>query len=213
VFHPAREGIRFVRADPVLRGIAATSALSNLLFTAATALNVLFLVDTVGVSPGTAGMLFSIGSAAALLAAAVATKLARWLGSARIIWLSVAVTSPFNLFIPLAQDDWRIVFFVLGITVGGGGQLVYAITQLSYRQAVVPPAILGRVNATMRFLVMGALPVGGLLGGGLGTLIGVRATLVVIAAGLTVAPIFVILSPLRRTREISPCGPEWPPPR
>ncbi|MEV4351294.1 MFS transporter [Actinoplanes sp. NPDC049596] len=209
----AREGVRFVLADPVLRAIAATSALSNLLFVAASALNVLFLVGTVGLSAAAAGMIFSVGSAAALVAAAVATRLARWLGSARIIWLSVAVTSPFNLLIPLTGEGWRVAFFVVGITVGGGGQLIYAITQLSYRQAVVPPEILGRVNATMRFLVMGALPLGGLIGGTLGTLLGIRATLWVVAAGLAVAPVFVILSPLRRARDVTPCGPGSPPPR
>ncbi|MGK5739998.1 MFS transporter [Micromonospora sp. URMC 103] len=210
MFHEAREGIRFVWANPVLRGIAATSALSNLLFTAATALTVLFLVETVGLSPGAAGIIFSIGSAAALVAAAIATKLARWIGSARIIWLSVAVTSPVNLLIPFTYDDWRLVLFVLGITIGGGGQLVYAITQLSYRQSVVPSAILGRVNASMRFLVMGALPLGGLLGGGLGSLVGVRATLLVIGVGLAVAPIFVVLSPLRRAREVAELLPASP---
>ncbi|SNY55302.1 MFS transporter [Paractinoplanes atraurantiacus] len=208
-----REGIRFVLADPVLRAVAATSALSNLLFVAANALNVFFLVETVGVSAATAGLLFSIGSAAALVAAAVATRLARWLGSARIIWVSVTVTSPFNLLIPLTGPGWRLAFFAAGICVGGAGQLVYAITQLSYRQAVVPAAILGRVNATMRFLVMGLLPVGGLLGGALAGLSSVRTTLWVIAAGLTLAPVFLILSPLRRAREVSPSGPEWPRPR
>jgi hypothetical protein len=207
MFHEAREGVRFVWADPVLRGIAATSALSNLLFTAASAINLVFLVDTVGVSAGVAGTLFSIGSAAAVLAAAVTTRLTRRLGSARVIWLSAAATSPFNALVLLAHDDWRIVFFVLGISVGGGGQLIYAITQLSYRQAVVPPAILGRVNATVRFLVMGALPIGGLLGGGLGDLIGIRPTLAIIAIGLAVAPIFVVLSPLRRVREVGELAP------
>jgi MFS family permease len=199
----AREGIRFVRANPVLRSIAATSAVSNLLFTAASALNILFLVETVGVGPGTAGMIFSVGSAAALVSAAIATKLARRVGSARIIWTSVALSSPFNLLIPFTYADWRLAFFVVGISIGGGGQLIYAITQLSYRQQVVPSEILGRVNATMRFLVMGALPLGGLLGGGLGSLIGVRATLVVIAVGLAVAPLFVVFSPLRRVRDVT----------
>jgi Na+/melibiose symporter-like transporter len=216
LLHQAREGIRFVWADPVLRGIAATSALSNLLFVAANALNILFLVKVVGVSAGTAGMIFSIGSAAAVLAAAVTTRLARWLGSARVIWLSAAVTSPFSVLVLFTYDDWRLVFFVLGIVVSGGGQLVYAITQLSYRQAVVPPEILGRVNATVRFLVMGLLPVGGLLGGGLGTLLGVRETLLIVAIGLTLAPGFLVLSPLRRVREVtelSPSVPASPPPR
>ena len=216
LFHQAREGIRFVWADPVLRGIAATSALSNLLFVAANALNVLFLVKVVGVSAGVAGTLFSIGSAAAVLAAAVTTRLARWLGSARVIWLSVAVTSPFNLIIAATYADWRLVFFAVGVAVGGGGQLIYAITQLSYRQSVVPPEILGRVNATMRFLVMGALPAGGLLGGGLGGVLGVRETLLIVAIGLALAPLFVVLSPLRRVRdvaELSPSGPGSPRPR
>jgi MFS family permease len=216
LLHQARAGIRFVWADPVLRGIAATSGLSNLLFVAANALNILFLVKVVGVSPGVAGIVFSIGSAAAVLAAAVTTRLARWLGSARVIWLSVAVTSPFSLLVLLTHDDWRIVFFVVGIVVSGGGQLIYAITQLSYRQAVVPPEILGRVNATVRFLVMGLLPVGGLLGGGLGTLLGVRETLLIVAIGLTLAPGFLVFSPLRRVREVtelSPSVPASPPPR
>jgi MFS family permease len=216
MLHQAREGVRFVWADPVLRGIAATSALSNLLFVAANALNILFLVKVVGVSAGVAGLIFSVGSAAAVVAAAVTTRLARWLGSARVIWLSVAVTSPFSLLVLLTYDDWRIVFFVLGIVVTGGGQLVYAITQLSYRQAVVPPDILGRVNATVRFLVMGLLPVGGLLGGALGTLLGVRETLLIVGIGLTVAPGFVVFSPLRRVREVtelSPYAPASPPPR
>jgi MFS family permease len=84
LFHQAREGIRFVRADPVLRGIAATSALSNLLFTAANAINVLFLVGTVGLSAGVVGVLFSAGSAAAVMAAAITTTLSRRVGSARI---------------------------------------------------------------------------------------------------------------------------------
>ncbi|GIH75722.1 MFS transporter [Planobispora longispora] len=203
----AREGIAFVRADPVLRRVAATGAVSNLLFTAASALTVVFLVDAVGLSAGAVGMIFSAGSAAALTAAALATRLARWVGSARIIWLSAALTSPFNLLIPFTYADWRIALFVLGITVSGGGQLVYSITQLSYRQAVVPPAILGRVNATVRFLVMGALPVGGLLGGGLGALIGVRATLLVIGLGLALAPLLLIFSPLRGVREVSELPP------
>ena len=124
------------------------------------------------------------------------TKVRRALGQGQF-------ASPFNLLVALTYDDWRLAFFILGVTVSGGGQLVYAITQLSYRQAVVPSAILGRVNATMRFLVMGALPIGGLLGGGLGAVIGVRRTLLILALGLAVAPIFVVLSSLRRVRDVS----------
>ncbi|MCO1596941.1 MFS transporter [Micromonospora sp. RHAY321] len=203
----ARDGLRFVLANPVLRAIAATSAVSNLLFTAATALIVLFLIDTVGLRPGTAGMLLSAAPVAALLGAAVAARLARRVGSARIIWLALAVTGPFNLLIPLTGPGWRTGFFVAGMVGGGVGQVVYGITQVSYRQAIVPSEFLCRVNASMRFLVMGALPLGGLLGGALGGALGVRATLLLVGAGLTLAPLPLLLSPLRRARDLADLTP------
>ncbi|MGK5440493.1 MFS transporter [Micromonospora sp. URMC 105] len=211
----AREGLHFVLTRPVLRAIAATSALSNIFFTAATALLVLFLVDTVGFAPGTTGMLLSAAPAAALLGAATATRLARRFGSARIIWLSLAVTSPANLLVPLTGPGWGAVFLLAGLAGGGIGQVVYGITQVTYRQTIVPARLLCRVNASMRFLVMGAVPLGGLLGGVLGEALGVRAALVVIGAGLTLAPVPLLLSPLRHARELEelaarPVGDEVP---
>ncbi|MGS2617686.1 MFS transporter [Micromonospora sp. LZ34] len=212
----AREGLRFVLTHPVLRAIAATSALSNLLFTAATALLVLFLVDAVGFAPGTVGMLLSAAPAAALLGAATATRLARRVGSARIIWLSLAVTSPANLLVPLTGPGWGAVFLVAGLVGGGIGQVVYGITQVTYRQMIVPDRFLCRINASMRFLVMGAMPLGGLLGGVLGDALGVRAALLAIGIGLTLAPVPLLLSPLRHVRELEqlvtrPVGGEVPP--
>ncbi|MEH0934635.1 MFS transporter [Micromonospora psammae] len=212
----AREGLRFVLTHPVLRAIAATSALSNLLFTAATALLVLFVVDTVGFAPGVAGMLLSAAPAAALLGAATATRLARRVGSARIIWLSLVVTSPANLLVPLTGPGWGAVLLVAGLAGSGIGQVVYGITQVTYRQTVVPVRLLCRINASMRLLVMGAMPLGGLLGGVLGDALGVRAALLVIGAGLTLAPVPLLLSPLRHARELEelarrPMSDEAPP--
>ena len=73
------------------------------------------------------------------------------------------------------------------------GIVVYNITQVSFRQGLCPPALLGRMNATMRFLVWGTMPLGSLLGGVLGTAIGVRETLFVAAAGGSLAflPVFL----------------------
>ncbi|MGC1213746.1 MAG: MFS transporter [Micromonospora sp.] len=207
VLHQAWEGVAYVLANPVLRAIAATSALSNLFFTAATALTILFLVETVGFRAGVAGMLLSAASAATLVGAALATPLARRVGSARIIWLSVAATGPVNLLIPLTEKDWRVVLFLIAVTVSGAGQIVYAITQVSYRQALVPKAILNRVNASMRFLVMGALPLGGLLGGALGSAVGVRPTLLAIGVGLALSPLPLVFSPLRRARDLEDLTP------
>ncbi|MBM0224936.1 MFS transporter [Micromonospora sp. ATA51] len=177
------------------------------LFTAATALIILFLVDTVGFSPGTAGMLMSAAPAAALLGAATAARLARRVGSARIIWLSLAVTSPCNLLVPLTGRGWAATLFVAGFLGSGMGQVIYGITQITYRQSTVPARLQCRVNASMRFLVMGALPLGGLLGGALGGLLGVRPTLFLIGVGLTLTPVPLLLSPLRHARDVDDLPP------
>ncbi len=58
------------------------------------------------------------------------------------------------------------------------------------------------MNATMRFLVWGTMPLGGFLGGVLGATIGVRETLLVVAIGESLAFLPVFLSPLRRMREL-----------
>ena len=84
----------------------------------------------------------------------------------------------------------------------GASFVLYNITQVSFRQGLCPPGLLGRMNATMRFLVWGTLPLGGAIGGILGTLIGVRATLLVAAIGGAGAFLPVYLSPLRRMREL-----------
>jgi hypothetical protein len=80
--------------------------------------------------------------------------------------------------------------------------VVYNITQVSFRQGLCPPHLLGRMNATMRFLVWGTMPLGGLLGGILGEKVGVRETLLIAAIGgaLTWVPVF--FSPLRWQREL-----------
>ena len=74
--------------------------------------------------------------------------------------------------------------------------------QVSFRQAVCPDGLLGRMNASVRFLVWGAMPIGGLLGGGLGELVGARGTLLVAGIGTVLAPLWLLCSPLRRLRDL-----------
>lgn len=65
-------------------------------------------------------------------------------------------------------------------------------------QALCPPHLLGRMNATMNFLYWGAAPVGSLVAGVLATGIGPRAMLWVIGAGMLLAAVPLLASPLRR---------------
>jgi MFS family permease len=106
------------------------------------------------------------------------------------------------LLIPLAQRGWLLWAAAFGFLVYWFGAVVYNIGQVSFRQGLTPERLLGRMNATMRFLVWGTMPLGGVLGGVLGDTIGVRPALWVAAIGglFTFLPVF--LSPLRTMREL-----------
>lgn len=80
--------------------------------------------------------------------------------------------------------------------------LVYNVTVVAWRQAYVPPQLIGRVVATMRFLLYGTIPIGGLLGGALAGWIGVREAMWVLVVGNLVMPLLLIASPLRLLRDM-----------
>jgi len=75
--------------------------------------------------------------------------------------------------------------------------LIYNIGQISVRQAITPHRLQGRVNASMRFLAGGTVPFGALVGGLLGTVIGLRATLLVGAMGVCLSTLPIFFSPVR----------------
>ena len=82
------------------------------------------------------------------------------------------------------------------------GAVVYNLARLSYRQAICPPQLLGRMNAAVRWVVWGTIPLGALLGGALGSLLGVRPTLWIAFAGSWAGGWWVFFSPLRRLRDV-----------
>ncbi len=77
------------------------------------------------------------------------------------------------------------------------GVVLFNITGLSFQQEITPDRMLGRLNASRRFLVWGVIPLGALTGGALASVIGLRATLFVGAIGISFAVIPILLSPLR----------------
>jgi len=171
------EGLRLVAGTPVLRATAITSATGNLAFAIASAVSIVFMVRTLHLSPTAVGLVMALGSLTVMAGAALTPWLARTVGSARIVWVALAVSGPIGLLTPLAQPGWLVALLVFGTAAGELGQIVYAITNVTLRQRLCPAHLLGRVNATMRFLIMGMSPLGALLGGLLGQVIGVRATL------------------------------------
>lgn len=199
-----REGLRFVLGHPLLRAIAATTGTSNLFSTILSTAFIVVLADQaqLNLSPGTIGLVFTIGSIGGLLGAVVAERVARRVGQGPTIWLSIFIGGPFVLVTPLVQRDWTLWAIAVCWGVNSTLVVIYNITQVSFRQGLCPERLLGRMNATIRFLVWGTMPLGGLLAGVLASLIGVRATMWVGAVGMALAFLPAFLSPLRTMREL-----------
>ena len=187
---------------PILRKIVACTGTANLFGSMAIALEIVFLVRVLHVPPAGTGLLVAVASLGGVAGGVLSGRLSRRIGSARIIWYSLLVLSFPQMLVPLAAPGWRITAFVAGTAFMGFGAVVYNVAQVSYRQAICPPRLLGRMNAAVRWVVWGTIPLGGLLGGVLGTLIGVRPTLWIAFVGCWAAGWLVYFSPLRGMRDI-----------
>lgn len=132
----------------------------------------------------------------------LARRFAERVGQGPAILISALAVGPFAFVAPFVQRDW----FLALLAVAQAGMFLsvvfYNITQVSFRQELCPPGLLGQMNATMRFLVWGTMPIGGFLGGLLGSVIGVRQTLLVVAIGGSLSFLPVFLSPRRRMRQL-----------
>jgi MFS family permease len=153
-------------------------------------------------TPQLLGVTFSAGSVGALVAALTANRIGRLLGVGPTIVISAVVFSPAFLLVALAPPDLALPLVVVAIFLGSFAGVVYNINQVSFRQAITPERMQGRMNATMRFIVWGTIPPANLLGGFLGGAIGLHETIWV-SAILSVSPFLaVLLSPVRSIREM-----------
>lgn len=197
-----KEGLSFVLGHRLLRAIAACTATSNLFSSMGVGLSLVLLARELHLSPGAIGLISSTAAVGGLLGALAASRVARWVGQGPVIWLSVAIAGPLTFVLPFVQRDWTLGLYALAELGYFAGAVVYNINQVSFRQALCPPELLGRMNATMRFFVWGTMPMGGVLGGLLGSGIGVRPALVIVAIGSCLAFLPVFLSPLRMMRTL-----------
>lgn len=197
-----REGLAYVVREPILIKAVAWSGSANFFVVMVEALGPLFLVRTLHVRPGYVGVLLALGAVGGVVGGLSAAALSRRLGSARVSWLSMTVFSLPGLLIPAAEPGWRVLLFAVGWMSWTFSSTVCAIALLSYRQAATPAYLLGRVNAAARWVNWGTLPLGGLAGGVLGSVLGVRTTLWIAAVGGCSAGLWLFFSPLRGLRDI-----------
>ncbi|WP_268257171.1 MFS transporter [Streptomyces zaomyceticus] len=196
------DGLRFVVGDPWVRAVTAFGAAVNLAMAGFQAVQIVFLVRTVGVGSDTLGWLVSCGGLGGVLGGLVAGRLARGLGTARALLVIQFTASPFGLLAALAGPGPRLAFFVLGTSVMLAGVVACNVILVSFRQTYCPAELLGRVTATTLFLNFSTVPLGALLGGSLASLLGARTTMWVVTAALLAAGGFLLVGPLRGLRDL-----------
>ena len=191
-------GLRYVLRNPLLRAIAACTGSSNLFSQIAFSVLILYAVRQLGLTPGEIGIIFAIGNVGALLGAVSASAIARKLGVGPTIVLSTLVFGPPWILIPLASRSFPYPYLIGAMLLGSFGGVVYNVNQVGLRQAITPLRMQGRMNATMRFMVWGTIPIGAFAGGILGNTIGLRPTLWVGAVGGLFSFVPLVFSPVPR---------------
>jgi MFS family permease len=198
-----KEGLRFVLGNPYLRAQAGCTATSNLFSSVGFAIILVFLVRELGLSAGVIGIVFSIASAGSLLAAFTAMRLSQRFGIGPTTIAVGMLWGPPSFLIAFAPTgNSAIPFLIAAELVFGFTVVVYNIVQVSYRQAICPPRLQGRMNSVMRFIVWGTIPIGTLAGGVLGSWVGLRETIVIGGVGTGLAFLWIVLSPQRHLREM-----------
>lgn len=196
------EGLNWLIHDPYLRIFALFGCIANLALTGYQAIQVVFLVRTVGVSVGVVGLLVAVTGAGGIAGALVVTRITRRLGTARGLVRCLGLTLPAGLLMPLATNGPGLAFLVIGGLLLGAGVVASNIISAGFRQSYCPPRLRGRVIASSAILAYGVSPAGALVAGALATTIGPRPTVWIMMGLLICAGLIVMASPVGRGRDL-----------
>jgi MFS family permease len=199
------EGLHLVAGNRLLRAIAGCMGTVSLFNSVLEAVFILYVARDLGLEPGVLGLIFARGSVGFLFGTFVTAWVTRRFGLGPGIIGGLLLVGSSDLLIPLVNRSMATVAIAMVLIAAqfffGLGLVIFRIGQVSLRQAVTPDPLQGRMNATMSFITWGLVPLGGLLGGGLGQAMGLRPTLLLAAGGELLATLWLLLSPIRSLRE------------
>jgi MFS family permease len=200
--HEIVEGVRYVFADRILRPSMAFVATSNFFGNVLWTIFLVYAVRRLDWSPGTIGLVLTLGNLGFVAGAVLAPRIAARFGVGPTMIGAAMVGGWPLLAVPLAPPAQAIPLVIGAVAVQGFGVVLFNVTAISLFQAITPDRLLGRMNASRRFVVWGVIPLGQLTSGGLAAWIGLRPTLAVGAIGAAVAFLPLVLSPVRSLRDV-----------
>ncbi len=200
VLAQARAGVSVIVGNPLLRACAGCTATSNFTSMVFFALYILFGTRELGLGAAVLGLVYGIGVIGGVAGGLVASWAATRLGLGRAIVIAAFLGALEVLPAAYATRSLAVPLLLFSSVIGNFGWTVYGVNADSLRQAIVPISLQGRVNATLQFLVAGVLPLGGLLGGGLGQALGLREAIILAAFGSLFSVPWVLFSPVRELK-------------
>jgi MFS family permease len=196
------EGVRFLVRDPYLRVVALYMGAGNFGDSMVEAVVIVFLVRTVKVGPGLAGILVATMGIGGVIGAMLATRVGRRLGTARAMLYCTAVTSPFMLLVPATSRGPALALFAVGTIVYATGVSLTNIVAASFTQSYVPGRLLGRWGGTVNLVIRGTQPLGAVAGAVAGEVLGPRAAMWIAAGAITASAGVLFAGPLRQQRNL-----------
>jgi MFS family permease len=192
------EGIRFIARSRILRPTLASVATLNFFNFAFAALFILYATRELGVKAGTLGIVLGAGAVGGLLGAVVAGRLGRRIGLGPAFVVGMVLFPAPLLLVPLAGGPRPVVLAMLFSAefLSGLGVMILDINVGTMMTALTPHRLRSRASGAFRFVNYGIRPLGSLLGGALGSLIGLRPTLFVAAAAGVAGVLWLIPSPV-----------------
>jgi MFS family permease len=197
-------GLRWIAGSAVIRASLLATATINFFNFAFAALFVLYATRTLGVSPGTLGLVLGAGAVGGLVGSVAAGPIARRIGVGPTLVVGcVLFPAPF-LLVPLAGGSQEVVLLCLFLAeLGCGfGVMLLDISAGAIFAAVIPPRLRSRISGAYTFVNYGVRVLGSLVGGLLGSTIGLQPALWIGAVGALLGVLFLLPSPVPRMREL-----------
>jgi MFS family permease len=177
--HSIRESLDFLWRNRTVRAVLSVTTAANFFNSAFQALQVLYLVDTVGASIQLVGWLLTSVAVGGLLGSVLATPITTWVGSTACLTVgSILIAAPLAAVMLVHHiDAVTSVVLIVAIAGSGLGRVWQNVSAAAIFTVSVPDTLRSRTRGAFQMVSSGARPLGALLGGLLGASIGLRPTL------------------------------------
>ncbi|NUW46709.1 MFS transporter [Nonomuraea rhodomycinica] len=208
------EGLRVSATNPVLRALLGAGVTINFFAMTYVAVHMLYMVNTLGIPKGLIGALIACSGLGGLLGAWVTARVAGRFGENRVLLVSVLFFPLEILVVGLLGGPlwWKVGVLAVTGTLTGAIVVAFSTCMGAITLQEATPELRGRVNATMTFAVQGVMALGGLAGGLLAEWVGLRAVILLSAAGIALSAVWIWASPLRPGRARHHAAPSPEPP-